>query len=167
MPILYVNLNKHDSLSREPYASFFKKYENIKGALNGEQIELRVGGRNECFSNGFYVDEFYYKNPALRIDFATVPSPDDEKAKSIFVRVVYSYEGEDCCDLDFHLQRVRDIRKRAPYYYIPGAAYFEFSSQIDDEYKLVFDAIVEDEEKVPEVCCSIISLIISIFSLDN
>lgn len=38
MPVLYVNLNKHESLTKEPYVSFFKKYDIIKDDLNGEQI---------------------------------------------------------------------------------------------------------------------------------
>lgn len=167
MPVLYVNLNKHESLTKEPYVSFFKKYDVIKDDLNGEQIELRVGGKDGCFSNGFYIDRVYYKNPRLRIDFATIPSPENEQKTGVLIRTSYSYEGEDSFDFDFHLQRVKDIKKRAPYYYIPGVTHFEFSSQIDDEYKLLFDAIVDDVSKVPEVCCSLISLIITIFSLDN
>lgn len=168
MPVLYVNLNKHESLTKEPYVSFFKKYDIIKDDPNGEQIELRVGcGKNGCFANGFYIDKVYYKNPRLRINFATIPSPEKEQETNVFIRASYSYEGEDSYDLDFHLQRVKDIKKRAPYYYIPGATHFEFSSQIDDEYKLLFDVLVDDVAKVPDVCCSLISLIITIFSLDN
>ena len=167
MPVLYVNLNKHESLTKEPYISFFKKYDIIKDDLNGEQIELRVGGKDGCFTNGFYIGKVYYKNPRLRIDFTTIHSPEKEKETCVFIRTSYSYEGEDSYDLDFHLQRVKDIKKRAPYYYIPGASHFEFSSQIDDEYKLLFDVLVDDVAKAPDVCCSLISLIITIFSLDN
>lgn len=167
MPVLYVNLNKQGSLSKEPYATFLKKYEVIKDAPNGEEIELRVGGKEGTFTNGFYIDNFYYKNPRLRLNFATIPSPENDSEMSVFIRAVYSYEGEDCCDLDFHLQRVKDIKKRAPYYYLHGVSHFEFSSQIDDEYRLVFDAIADDNTRVEKVCCQLISLIISIFSLDN
>lgn len=162
MPVLYVNLNKHEAIQREPYNSFLKKYGLIKDNLNGEQIEVRVGGKEGNFSNGFYIDDMFCMNPRLRIDFADVPG--DQR---IFIRVCYSYEGEDSYDLDFHLQRVKDIKKRADYYYIPGATHFEFSSQIDDDCKLNFDVLVEDKSRVPEVCCSLISLVIAIFSLDN
>ena len=167
MPVLYVNLNKQESLTKEPYVSFFKKFDIIKDDINGEQIELRVGGKDGCFANGFYIDKVYYKNPRLRIDFATIPAPDNNETTCTLIRASYSYEGEDGYDLDFHLQIAKDIKKRAPYYYLPGATNFEFSSQIDDEYKLLFDVLVDDPEKVSNVCCSLISLIITIFSLDN
>lgn len=168
MPVLYVNLNKQESLTREPYASFMKKYDIIKEDPNGEQIEIRVGlGKDGCFSNGFYIDKTYYKNPRLRLEFAALPSSDTEGKESVFIRASYSYESEESYHLDLHLKRVRDIKKRAPYFYIPFASHFEFSSQVDDEYKLLFDAVVEDKNKVPDVCCSLISLIITIFTLDN
>ena len=167
MPVVYVNLKKQESLTKEPYVSFLKKYNTIKDDLNGEQIELRVGGKDGCYANGFYIDNVYYKNPRLKIDFASITSHKDGQRTSVFIRFSYSYEGEDIGDFNLHLQRVKDIKKRAPYYYIPGASHFEFSSQIDDEYKLLFDVLVEDLEKVSEVCCSMISLIITIFSLDN
>lgn len=167
MPVLCINMNKHESLKKEPYASFLKKFDIIKESINGEQIELRVGGKDGCFSNGFYIDSVYYKNPRLRFDFAKIPSPENDGTTVTFIRACYSYEGEDSYDLEFHLQRAKDIKKRAPYYYIPWATHFEFSSQIDDEYRLVFDALVGDDEKLQEVCCSLISLIITIFSLDN
>lgn len=167
MPLYYVNLNKQECLSKEPYASFLKKFDLIRGEVNGEQIELRVGGKNECFANGFYIDESYYKNPRLQLDFATVPAPGDSQKTCTLIRISHSYEGEDGYDLEFHLQRAKDLKKRAPYFYIPDASHFEFSSQVDDEYKLLFDVIVEDETKVSSVCCSLISLIIAIFSQDN
>ena len=162
MPVLYVNLNKNDVLSKEPYASFIKNYEIIKDSINGEKIELRVGGRN-VFDNGFYIDRTYYKNPRLTIEFAQIPS----EKECIFIRAAYSFEGEDNYDLEYHLDRVKEIKKRAPYYYLPDALNFEFSSQIDDEYRLYFDVITDDKEKVSKLCCSLISLIISIYSLDN
>lgn len=167
MPVFYVNLNKQKSLTKEPYVSFLKKYDVIKEDVHGEQIELRVGGKDGCFANGFYVDEVYYKNPRLRLDFATIPSPEDADVTCTLVRASYTYEDEDGYDLDFHLRRIKDIKKRAPYYYIPGASHFEFSSQIDDAYHLLFDVLVDDMAKVPEVCCSLISLMISVFTLDN
>ncbi|MBQ6824831.1 MAG: hypothetical protein IJN82_06135 [Clostridia bacterium] len=167
MPILYVNLNKQESLTKEPYASFLKRYDIIKENVNGEQIDLRVGGKDGCFTNGFYVDKMYCKNPRLRLEFATLPSPERSGETCTFVRAIYSYEGEDGYDLDFHLQRARDIKKRAPYYYIPGASHFEFSSQVDDEFKLIFDVLVEEKRFVSEVCCSLISLLITIFSLED
>ena len=105
MPVYYVNLNKQESLSKEPYASFLKKFNLIRDEVNGEQIELRVGGKNECFTNGFYVDESYYKNPRLKLNFATVPTPGDSQKTCTLLRTAYSYEGEDGYDLEFHLQR--------------------------------------------------------------
>jgi len=167
MPVLYVNPNKQESLQKEPYASFLKKYDVIKENLNGEQIELRVGGRENCFSNGFYVSSYYCKNPRLKINFATILHPDDSNKKCTLVRMVYSYDGENSFDVDFHIQRAKDVKKRSAYYYLPNVTHFEFSSQIDDEYRFIFDVLVEDVEKISEVCCSLINLVISIFSLDN
>ena len=165
--LLYVNLKKHDSLKKEPYAAFTKKFNMIRDNLNGEQIDLRVGGKDGTFANGFYIDEVFYKNPELKFDFAVIPSPEDATTTGVFIRATYAYEGEDYYEFDTHLQRVRDIKKRAPYYYIPSATHFEFSSQIEDEYKLYFDAVATDADKALEVCYSLISLIISIFSLEN
>ncbi len=167
MPVLYINSDKHDCLKREPYVTLLKKFEVIKDSLDAEEIELRVGGRDGCFANGFYTDDVYYKNPRLKISFATVPSPDDRTLKSFFIRAAYSFESEDDYDLEFHLQRIKDIKKRVPYFYLPDVTHFEFSSQIDEDYKLFFDAVVDDREKVRNVCCMLISLIISVFSLDN
>ncbi len=166
MPVLYVNLNKHESLKKEPYNSFLKKFNLIRENLNGEQIEIRVGGKDRSFANGFYLDEEFYINPRLRVDFASMPVAAGEKP-SMFIRVCYSYEGEDGYDLELHFQRVKDIKQRAEYLYIPGATHFEFSSQIDDEYKLMFDALVDDMSKIPDVCCLLISHIIAIFCLEN
>ena len=167
MPVFYLNLEKQESLTREPYASFLKKYDLIEQELNGEEIELRVGGKDETFTNGFYVDSYYYENPRLRFSFATVPNPDNHEETSTLVRACYSYEGDDCYDLQYHIQRAKDIKRRAPYYFLPGATHFEFSSQVDEEFKLQFDVLVADNEKVAEVCCLLISLIIAIFSQDN
>ncbi len=167
MPVLYVNLNKHEPTKKEPYASFLKKFDIIKDDLDGEQIEIRVGGRDGTFVNGFYIDRVYYKNPRLKFDFSTVPSPYEQNKTATFIRATYSYDDEDGYDLDFHLQRAKNIKKRAPYYYLPGVTNFEFSSQIDDEYKLIFDVLVEEKEKVEEICCFLISQIISIFSLED
>lgn len=167
MPILYIGHDKHDCLKIEPYATLLKKFEAISDNPFGEEIELRAGGREGHFTNGFYVDEIYYKNPRLKINFASVPSPDDRSTENAFVRVTYSYESEDDYDVEFHLQRIKDIKRRAPYFYLPGVDFFEFSSQIDDTYKLHFDAIVSDKDKIRDTCCMLVSLVIAVFSLDN
>ena len=166
MPILYLNLDRQKSLEKEPYVSFFKKFNFIKDSLHGERIELRVGGAEGSFCNGFYVDDVFYINPALSLEFSQVPKSKDYP-ESMLVRLCYSFEGEDGYDLDFHLQRIRDIRKRAEYFYIPWATHFEFSSQIDEDYRLIFDVLVEDSDRIADVCCSLISHVIAIFSLDN
>lgn len=169
MPVIYVNLSNHDCTTREPYISFLKKFELIKNEdINGEQIELRVANKDGTFANGFYNDSVYYKNPRLRIDFATLPLSKNNLTNCTLIRATYSYEGVDDHDqLEFHIQRVKNIKKRTPYYYLPNVTCFEFSSQIDDEYKLIFDVSVNDYEKVSDVCCSLISLFITIFSLDD
>lgn len=169
MPVLYVNLRKQNSLEKDPYAWFSKEYEELKkkGKTDGARMEFFIAGKEGDFANGFYLDECFYQNPRLQFDFATVPPADKNKKESVFVRLCYSYEeGEDCND-SLYRQRVKSIKKRVPYYYVPWVSCLEFSAQIDDENKLFFDALVEDPTKVPEACLSLINLVISIFSLDN
>ena len=167
MPVLYANLDKHDSLSREPYASFLKKYDAIKQDINEKRIELQLGGENGTFENGFYVEGLSFENPKLTLFFDTVLSPETDNKKVVFIRAIYSCEAGDEFDPMIQVQRAKDIKLRVPYYYLPGVTHMDFSSQLDDEYKLIFDALVDDKHSIPEVCCSLIGLIIAIFSLDD
>lgn len=170
MPFIYVNLNEQKSLEREPYTSFTKKYEVIKENLNGEKIELRVGnGKSNSFSNGFFTDDgCYAKNLRLNFIFASLPKDDTESTNGkTLIRMTYSFEYDDAESLNYHLDKVKALEKRVPFFYIPLASAFEMTYQINSEFTLLFDVVVDDEKDVQQVCYSLINQIITIYSFEN
>lgn len=70
MPVICM-LNKQNSLMKEPYVSFDKKYKMIMEKLHGSKIELPVGnGKQGQFSNGFYnCDYAYQRNMMMNHDW--------------------------------------------------------------------------------------------------
>ncbi len=168
MPVLFVNMKKHNSTEREPYSSFAKRFDSVKDNLHGERIELCAGsGKRGAFNNGFYNDEDYFKNAMLTFDFAEIDNGTDISPRSTFVRMTLSYECSTYCDIEYQLQRIKALKLRVPYFYIPDVTHLEFSSPIDEDVKLQFDVLVPDKEKILNVCCSLINQVIAVFSLDD
>ena len=63
--------------------------------------------------------------------------------------------------------RVKNISQRLPYLYIPNTCYFDAECTISEKLNITFEMIVSDKNKVEEVCCSMISHLIAMFTLDD
>jgi len=171
MPVIYI-LNKQNSLSQEPYATFDKKYKMVSEDLHGKELELPIGSdKKGKFSNGFYNSSYaYQKNRMMKFTFAKVnPNQMELEASQdcTFVRCTYLYEYEDWEFIDGELDRMKTFSLRKDYFYIPKAEYLEFSYKVDKELSINIDAIVLDPNDVQEVCHSMINQFIAIFSLDD
>lgn len=172
MPVIYM-LNKQNSLSKEPYLTFDKKYKMISEEFqfHGKEIEIPIGtGKQGQFSNGFYnCDYTYQRNMMMKFQFVKVNPEQVEintSKECIFVRCSYSFEYNES-ELDYHLNRLKAFALRTDYFYIPGVEYLEFSYKIDKEINIYMDAIVVGTEDVQQVCHSMINQFIAIFSLDD
>lgn len=107
MPVICM-INKQNSLMKEPYVSFDKKYKMIMEKLHGSKIELPVGnGKQGQFSNGFYnCDYAYQRNMMMKFNFVKVnPEQVEPKAPKdcTFVQCTYSFEYNESDMFDYHL----------------------------------------------------------------
>ncbi len=171
MPVIYM-LNKQNSLLKEPYISFDKKYKMISENLHGGEIELPIGtGKQGQFSNGFYnCDYTYQRNMIMKFNFVKVNPEQVEintSKECTFVRCTYSFEYNESDMLDYHLNRLKALTLRTDYFYIPKVEYLEFSYKVDKEINIYLDAIVVGQEDVKQVCHCMINQFIAIFSLDD
>lgn len=167
MPVIYYNIDEQKSLERDPYKVLTKQYRNLMNALDKKQIELSIGSDREGFAKGFYTD-FEFTNEA-KITFIFSREADDETKKckqKIFVRMIYSFECNES-NLHYYRRHIKLLKKRVPYFYIPDVTHFTFSSLIDDEFNMQFDVLVEGEEKVLQVCYSLLNQIIAILSFED
>lgn len=169
MPVIYIM--KKNSLQKEPYLSFDKKFKAVSDELYGAEIELPIStGKKGEFANGFYnCDYAFQRNVMLKFHFAKV-APEQLEGSSeegTFIRATYSFEYDESDMLDFHLTRLKAFSLRGDYYYIPNVEYIEYSYSIAQEIHINIDAIVLNSKDVQQVCHSIINQFIAIFSLDD
>lgn len=168
MPMVVIK-NKQNSLLKEPYVSFDKKFLAISKNLYGKEIELIIGtGIEGEFVNGFYNNSDFQFGMNMKFNFEKVfiEQPDNEK-ESIFVRCAYTYKYNDSDLLDVHWTRLKAASARKDFYYIPNAEFLEFSYNISDSISMYLDAIVLKREDVPQVCHSMINHFITMFSFDD
>lgn len=167
MPVIYYNIDEQKSLEKEPYKSLTKRFKNLKNALEEKEIELSIGTDKEGFSKGFYTDFEFTNDAKVKFIFSKEAETGlrGEKPK-IFVRMIFSFECNES-NLHYYRRHIRLLKKRIPYFYIPEATHFAFSSQIDDEFNMQFDALVGDEDKVLQVCYSLLNQIIAILSFED
>ena len=165
MPVIYYNIEQQKSLEREPYRSLTKRFKNLKNALEEKEIELGIGADKEGFAKGFFTDFKFTKDARLRFVFSKEADAEGQKSKT-FVRMIFSFEcNED--NLYYYRRHIKLLKLRVPYFYIPGATHFAFSSQMDDEFNMQFDVLVEDDDKVLQVCYSLLNQIIAILSFED
>ena len=159
--IFYNGLKRSECLSKEPYLSFKRKFRALK-SIEGEEIELVIDTGKEGFNRGFYTDSFMH-NAKLRFRFAEL---DGKNGEACFIRMTYSF---DCHEDNFryYRHRINTLKKRVPYFYIPSVSHFEFSSELDDEFYMCFDAVAENHDAVLQVCYSLINLIIAILCFED
>lgn len=167
MPVIYYNLEEQKSLEREPYKSLAKKFRNIKYALDKNEIEIDIGSDEEGFSKGFYTDFTFTNDARLRFVFSKCcENHNGNQTSNVFVGMLYSFECNEHNE-PFYRKYIGLLKKRIPYFYIPNASHFSFSSQIDDEFVLQFNALVENESNVLEVCYSLLNQLIAILSFED
>lgn len=164
MPVILYDLKAQDSLTREPYTTFAKKWKSIESDPDGHRIDIRISGGKEGFSRGFYTDHEYMSDVELSFLFARTAGGVD--IGSTFVRMTLSFECNSS-NFDYYRDQIKSLKKRVPYYYIPTVSHLEFSSQIDDEFKLQFDAVVPEGTDVAQACYMLINQLIAILSFEN
>ena len=167
MPVIYYNIDEMKSLEREPYKSLARRYRNLRNALEEKEIELNIGAEREGFARGFYTDDEFTGDARLKFVFSRETEPDGKGGEAkIFVRMVFSFACNET-NLYYYRRHINLLKKRVPYFYIPEATHFAFSSMIDDEFKMQFDVLVEKEDKVLQVCFSLLNPIIAILSFED
>lgn len=80
--------------------------------------------------------------------------------------MLYSFECNEN-NLQYYRKHISLLKKRIPYFYIPNVSQFSFSSQIDDEFTMRFDALVDDENNVLQVRRSLLNQLIAILSFED
>ncbi len=165
MAIVFSDVSKTTCIEKEPYSAFAKKFKSLKGDIDTGEIELNIGNGKEGFSKGFHRDEDYMVNPKLKFIFGSNIRNSDGST-GCFVRMTYLFECNDC-NFDYYRSHIKLLKSRAPYLYVPNTTHFEISSHLDDQFELIFDAIINDKNKIQEVCFSLISLIIAILSFED
>ncbi|MBR4073257.1 MAG: hypothetical protein IKK24_04860 [Clostridia bacterium] len=166
MPVIfYSDIDKLNSLEKDPYASFTKKFKGLK-KLDGQQIELKIDNGKEGFYKGFFTDDRFMENANLSFVFAEMNNVSEPNSKPFFIRMIYSF-GCNNENIHYYQKRIKLLKKRVPYFFIPDITNLEFSSHIDDEFNMQFDVLVKSEDKVLQVCHSLINQIITIFSFED
>ena len=167
MPVIFYNLEEQKSLEREPYKTLSKKFRNINYALDNCEIKLDIGSDDEGFSDGFYTDFNFTNNAELKFVFSRSDETHAKnKPSSILVSMLYSFECNSYNE-QFYRHFIELLKKRLPYFYIPNATHFSFSSQQDDNFVFQFNALVDDENNVLEVCYSLLNQLIAILSFED
>lgn len=166
MPVIYYNIDEQRSLEKEPYKSLTKRFKGLKNALEEKEIELNIGADREGFAKGFYTDFEFTNDAKVKFIFSREADTGSKESSQIFVRMIFSFECNES-NLHYYRRHIKLLKKRIPYFYIPEATHFAFSSQIDDEFNMQFDVLVEKEDKVLQVCYSLLNQIIAILSFED
>lgn len=165
MPVIYYSIDEQKSLEKEPYKTLTKRFKSLRNALEEKEIELTIGSDKEGFTKGFFVDNEFTNDAKIRFVFSKEATASLSEAH-VFVRMIFSFECNES-NLHYYRKHIKLLKKRVPYFYIPEATHFAFSSQIDDEFNMQFDVLVKNEEKVLQVCYSLLNQIIAILSFED
>lgn len=93
MPIIYYNIDEQRSLEKEPYKSLTKRFKNLKNALEGKEIELKIGADKEGFANGFFTDFEFTNDAEIRFVFSKEADVGLRGGQpKTFVRMIFSFE---------------------------------------------------------------------------
>ena len=93
----------------------------------------------------------------------TVASISEE---STFVRMSFSF---DCNEENypFYQPKIRALKKRAEYFFIPMVSHFGYETHLDERFTLDFDVIVPNMNDVLNVCYCLLNLIIAILAFED
>lgn len=165
MTTIFSDVKKLSCLEKEPYIAFAKKYKSLKGNIDFTEIELSIGNGKEGFYKGFYSDDDYMVTPKIKFMFKSDVLNNDG-ATGILVRMVYTFECNDC-NFSYYRRRIKLLKARAPYLYVAGVTHFEITSHVDEEFELIFDAIITEKAEVEKTCYSLLSMIIAILPFED
>ena len=161
MPIIIFKENHKKPLEREPYFTFNKKFEEEADVgIDRTRINIDIPSHKPGFTNGFDVNPFYGEDFLLSFSFMknTLEDPD---CYLIHHTVEFEF-AEDFIELQ--RDSLEEVSKRAGFFYIDGADYYEFSYHLgENKAELRFD-ILASEKKIKRVCNQLISHDIAIFA---
>lgn len=167
MAIIFINCSPINSLNKEPYTTLAKKYKRIEENIDGETIEIYLSNYKETgFSKGFYSDEVFVHDPTVQFFFASVKPDKSISEESTFVRMSFSF---DCNEENypFYQPKIRALKKRAEYFFIPMVSHFGYKTHLDERFTLDFDVIVPNMNDVLNVCYCLLNLIIAILAFED
>lgn len=154
-------------MNKEPYTTLAKKYKRIEENIDGETIEIYLSNYKETgFSKGFYSDEVFVHDPTVQFFFASVKPDKSISEESTFVRMSFSF---DCNEENypFYQPKIRALKKRAEYFFIPMVSHFGYETHLDERFTLDFDVIVPNMNDVLNVCYCLLNLIIAILAFED
>lgn len=161
MPIIFFKEDNENTLELEPYYSFNKKFEDkIEDGIDGARIKVDIANHKSGFVNGFDLDRNYGEDFVLRFSFT---KNQQEEAEYYLIHHTVEFEFDEYFS-EIQQDSLEEVRKRAKYFYIDGAEYYEFSYHISSrKAELKFD-VLTSEKKIQNVCNQLISHDIAIFS---
>ena len=152
----------HNFMEREPYQTLTHQFKKLE-TLNDGEIEIQIASENnDFFSNGFWIDQEFMKNPKINFYFSKSQSEEN----MTIIQMACSFGLEDA-NLGYLLNRMRNLKKRIPYIYFPFICKLDFGSNIEDDRLCMVFSVTTEEINSFEVCCHLVSLLIEIFALDD
>ncbi len=140
----------------------------IQNGVNASNaLEIYLSNYKETgFSKGFYSDEVFVHDPTVQFFFASVKPDKSISEESTFVRMSFSF---DCNEENypFYQPKIRALKKRAEYFFIPMVSHFGYETHLDERFTLDFDVIVPNMNDVLNVCYCLLNLIIAILAFED
>ena len=167
MKIIINSNQKNNPLEKEPYKTLIKHLRTFEGSYKDESITLGWPyDTDTIFQDGFYIGNEDDIKQVPHIDYIFTELSDNGSTKE-FVRCIHSnkFSRNNYSELIF--DRVHNISLRLPYVYIPNVESFEAECTLSDKVIVTMDAVVSDKKYVEDVCCLMLSHMITIFSLDD
>ena len=163
MTIVFSDINEQGNsvLENKPYKILTEEYQRIRNDIDGQEICINnLSEKKEGFYNGFFVDELT-QNPTIKFSFYK------SQEQATLIQMEYSFRFNDDSECIVYQRRMKALRQRIPYFYLPFAGHVEFSHSIENKFIHTFTVLAKDEDKILDCCYCLLSLIIAIFSFDD
>lgn len=165
--IVFAGSNK-PVVEREPYASFLESFDKLADNLEGQKIELTFVGKDGMDGSAIFSvfgDAEFFE---MSYEFSEVCTETASSKKLWYIKSLVRcafYESEDMEDHIDVLEKYRD-NKLENLIYIDGLNDINFTYYVDHEFTdIIFDILVDDEEKIKSVCLSFLSYIVALFAM--
>ncbi len=160
MGILFIGQSDYDVKKIEPYKKIIAELKKFSNDYDNKSITLKWGG-SQGFKDGIYTDDnSICTNASLKFSFHELI--DDRIATICTCEFRYS----KFCSSHNIFDRVNDISLRLPYIYIGCAEQLEAKCALSNHISINVEAICK-KNFIQEMCCGIVSHIISMFTLDD